>query len=328
MSIGLLALLDDVAVFARTAAASLDDVAAQSMKAGSKAAAVVIDDAAVTPKYVVGFSAQRELPIIFKIALASLKNKVLILLPIVVAFTYFAPAAMTVLLMVGGAYLCYEGAEKVYEFFFPHEAHEHEAVVLDFPRTPEELEQKTVAGAIRTDFILSAEIMAISSATVMDSSVVSQIVILALIGLFLTIAVYGVVAIIVKLDDVGLALSKNQIRSLGVSKSLATFGRGLVLAMPKILTLLTVVGTIAMTWVGGSIIAHGLHSMGLTAPEDIIHHGSEWVSHHSLPSVAPVVAWLATSMMQAVFGILVGAIVIPLVQFTITPVIGKLRKKK
>lgn len=328
MGMGLLALLDDVAVFAKVAAASLDDVGLQATKAGTKAAAVVIDDAAVTPTYVVGFSAQRELPIIWKIAKASLKNKVIILLPIAVALGYFAPWIVTPLLMVGGAYLCYEGAEKIYEALFPHKAHEHEQAVYEAVLSPVDLENKTVVSAVRTDFILSAEIMAIALSTVSDANVLNQIVVLALIGLFLTIGVYGVVAIIVKMDDMGLAMTRNQSASPFVQKSLAVFGRGLVAAMPWVLDFLTVVGTAAMTWVGGSIIAHGLDVLGVHGPEAVIHHGVEIVSHIMPEALIPVVGWITTSLLQAVFGLLVGAAMIPFVSYVIVPVAQKVFRNK
>lgn len=323
MSMGLIALLDDVAAFAKMAAASLDDVSAQATKAGSKAAAVVIDDAAVTPGYVVGFNANRELPIIYKIAKSSLKNKLIILLPIIVTLGYFAPWIITPLLMVGGIYLCYEGAEKIYEGLFPHQAHEHEAIVVESTMTPEMQENKTVVSAVRTDFILSAEIMAISFSSVVDVPIWKQIIILILIAIMLTIAVYGVVAIIVKMDDAGLMLSRNTFKNSPLQRSLAGFGKFLVLAMPKILFALTIIGTAAMTWVGGSIIAHGLVSFGVSLPEDLIHHAAEAVKHavHNA-----VLEWLTSTVLQFVFGLICGALTIPLVQFVIAPLIKKVAR--
>ena len=201
VSIGLLALLDDVAAIAKVAAASLDDVAGQAAKAGAKAAGVVIDDAAVTPRYVVGFSAERELPIVGKIAMGSLRNKLLILLPAALALSYFLPWAITPLLMLGGAYLCYEGVEKVYEAVVPHHAHAHEAELGTVALNPQTLEDEKVAGAIKTDFILSAEIMAITLAAVPEASFWTQALVLAWSGIGITVAVYGVVALIVKADD-------------------------------------------------------------------------------------------------------------------------------
>src|SRR5688500_5042909 len=209
MSIGLIALLDDVAAIAKVAAASIDDVAAQAFKAGSKAAGVVIDDTAVTPRYVVGFSAARELPIVYKIALGSLRNKLFILLPAALALSYFFPAAVTPLLMIGGAYLCYEGTEKVFEALVPHAAHAHEAELGTVAIEPQSLEDEKIAGAIKTDFILSAEIMAIALAEIPESNFVTQAMILAVVGIGITAAVYGAVALIVKADDAGVVLARN-----------------------------------------------------------------------------------------------------------------------
>lgn len=208
MSIGLIALLDDVAAIAKTAAASLDDVAAQAAKAGTKAAGVVIDDAAVTPRYVVGFAAERELPIVGRIALGSLRNKLLFLLPGALALSALAPWAITPLLMLGGAYLCYEGTEKVYEALFPHKAHAHESELAG-EQDAQALEDRRVASAIKTDFILSAEIMAITLAAIPEGNFWMRAAILAVVGLGITVAVYGTVALIVKADDAGMALASN-----------------------------------------------------------------------------------------------------------------------
>ncbi len=328
MSIGLIALLDDVAMFAKVAAASLDDVGLQATKAGSKAAAVVIDDAAVTPGYVVGFSAERELPIIWRIAKASLFNKLIILLPIAVALGYFAPWSVTPLLMIGGSYLCYEGAEKIYEAVFPHMAHEHEKAVLQATIGSEDMENKTVMSAVRTDFILSAEIMAISLSTVADVQIINQIVVLALIALMLTVGVYGVVAFIVKMDDMGLALSRNQAKSKSLRSMAATFGRGLVLAMPWVLDALTILGTAAMTWVGGSIIAHGLDGLGVHGPEALIHHVVHIIENAVSGSIAPLAAWFTTTLLQAFFGIVVGGLMIPIVGYVLVPLFQLFSRKK
>ena len=212
MSIGLIALLDDVAAIAKVAAASLDDVASQAAKAGVKAAGVVIDDTAVTPGYVIGFAAKRELPIVGKIAAGSLRNKLLILLPAALALSYFLPWAITPLLMFGGAYLCYEGVEKVLEAVMPHHAHSHEAQLGTVALNAQTVEDEKVASAIKTDFILSAEIMAITLAALPAGSFLMQALVLALVGIGITVAVYGVVALIVKADDVGVALAKNEQR--------------------------------------------------------------------------------------------------------------------
>ena len=207
MSVGLIALLDDLAAIAKVAAANLDDVASQAAKAGAKAAGVVIDDAAVTPGYVIGFAAKRELPIVGRIAAGSLRNKLLILLPIALALSYFLPWTITPLLMIGGAYLCYEGVEKVLEAVMPHRAHQHEAQLGTVALNAKTAEDEKVASAIKTDFILSAEIMAITLAALPAGSFVTQALVLALVGIVITVAVYGVVALIVKADDFGAALA-------------------------------------------------------------------------------------------------------------------------
>src|SRR6187200_2039988 len=241
MSVGLIALLDDIGAIAKVAAASLDDVASQAAKAGVKAAGVVIDDTAVTPRYVLGFAAERELPIVGKIAAGSLRNKILILLPAALALSYFLPWAITPLLMFGGAYLCYEGVEKVLEAIMPHRAHSHEAQLGTIALNAQTVEDEKIASAIKTDFILSAEIMAITLAAVPVGGILMQASVLALVGIGITVAVYGVVALIVKADDVGLSLAKNKQGSAigGIGRAL---GRALVLGMPIFLTLLRVAG--------------------------------------------------------------------------------------
>ena len=231
MSIGLLGLLDDVAAIAKVAAASLDDVAAQATKAGAKAAAVVIDDTAVTPQYVVGFSAKRELPIVAKIAAGSFRNKLFVLLPVILAISYFLLWALTPLLMLGGVYLCYEGSEKALHAIAPHKSHNHEAHVGSVGTNAQTLEDEKVASAVKTDFILSAEIMAITLAAVPDADFWMRALVLAVVGIGITIAVYGVVALIVKADDLGVALAKHNGSSI-VGVMNRALGRALVLGMP------------------------------------------------------------------------------------------------
>src|SRR6185503_19923001 len=290
VSVGLIALLDDIAALAKAAAASIDDVAGQAAKAGVKAAGVVIDDTAVTPRYVVGFSAHRELPIVRKIAVGSLRNKLVFILPTALLLSYALPDAITPLLMLGGAYLCYEGAEKVYELIMPHEAHAYEAALPSVAPNPQTFEDEMVAGAIRTDFILSAEIMAITLASVSDAGRLAQAVVLALVGIAITVGVYGAVALIVKADDVGVALARNPRRSALGALSRA-LGRILVSGMPAFLRTLSVVGTAAMIWVGGSIIVHGLEDYGLPAIAHAIE-GAAVAAADALPAVAAVVEWL------------------------------------
>lgn len=318
MATGLLALLDDVAAIAKLAAASLDDVAAQTAKAGAKAAGVVIDDAAVTPRYVVGLSPARELPIIAKIALGSLKNKLLFLLPACIFLGYFAPWAITPLLMVGGVYLCYEGAEKLYEAIAPHDAHRHEAAVLG-TSDPVALENQKVAGAIRTDFILSAEIMTLTLANVATSNIYRQSAVLASVGILITLAVYGVVALIVKADDVGLALARS---STGIVRAL---GRSLVVGVPVSLNILATIGTAAMLWVGGSILVHGLAELGFHGTEHFIDEIAEGVSAASA-YLTGVLHWTTTSAIQAGLAILIGGTAILLVHAS-APLISRLRPK-
>ncbi len=297
---GLMALLDDVAVIARAAAASVDDVGVAASRAGTKAAGVVIDDAAVTPNYVTGFTPDRELPIIAKITKGSLKNKLVILLPAALLLSAFLPWAITPILMAGGLYLSYEGAEKVIEKLG---GKKHGETLEDPIDDPAAFEKDRVAGAIRTDLILSAEIMAITLASVAEESLVNRAIVLALVGALITFAVYGAVALIVKMDDIGLHLAQR--RSSGVRK----FGTWLVHAMPKVLTLLSFVGTIAMLWVGGGIVLHGLEELGARGPANVVHHAEEAVAH-AAGALAGVAGWTTYAALSAVFGLVLGALVV------------------
>ncbi|HEY8382568.1 MAG TPA: DUF808 domain-containing protein [Microvirga sp.] len=340
MSTGLIALLDDIVGLAKVAAASLDDAAAQATKAGAKAAGVVIDDAAVTPRYVVGFASDRELPIVWRIALGSLKNKLLFLTPAALLLSAFAPWLITPLLMLGGAYLCYEGAEKVFEIFFPHKAHAHEAAVTPEAMDPATFEDQKVRGAIQTDFILSAEIMAITLATVSTTSLTQQVVVLIVVGLGITVAVYGTVALIVKADDAGVALAQNDRPISGIGRgdrSLAPsgadravrpltqgFGRGLVFGMPYFLKFLSILGTAAMVWVGGGIIVHGLEEYGLPSLAHGIHHIAEMAAH-AFPAVGGIVEWAVTAAGSGVVGLVVGGLLIPVAQFVIAPIVNRFK---
>ncbi len=300
MSGGLLALLDDVAAIAKVAAASLDDVAAQTAKAGAKAAGIVIDDAAVTPRYVVGFAAERELPIVGKIAWGSIRNKLLLLLPAALALNALAPWAITPILLVGALYLCFEGFEKLHEMLAPgHKVDEADGAPA---ADPAELEEVKVAGAIRTDMILSAEIMAITLSTVADKPFVTQAVVLGMVGLGITVAVYGVVALIVKADDFGVALAA---RGGPLSRP---FGKGIVKAMPHLLSLLSIVGTLAMLWVGGGIVLHSLAGYGLAGPEHAVEAAGKAVAA-LLPAVGGAVAWLTAAMLSGLVGVILGFLV-------------------
>jgi len=318
LSIGFLALLDDVAAIAKVAAASLDDVVTQAAKAGVKAAGVVIDDAAVTPRYLLGFAASRELPIVGKIAVGSLRNKLLVLLPATLALSYFLPWMITPLLTIGGIYLCYEGVEKVLEAIMPHQAHAHEAQVGTIALNPQTTEDEKVASAIKTDFILSAEIMAIVLASVSDEGILMQALVLALVGIGITVAVYGVVALIVKADDVGVALAKHDGGSAAGRMSRAV-GRALVLGMPGFLTFLGAVGTAAMIWVGGAIFVHGLEAFGVHSVGQAIAAAAE-AAAHMLPSAAGLVKWTVIAALSGVVGLAIGAVSIPIVGFALAPV--------
>lgn len=297
MASGLIALLDDVATIAKIAAASVDDIGLAVGKAGAKAAGVVIDDTAVTPRYVTGFTPDRELPIIGKIALGSLKNKLLILLPAALLLVAFAPFLVTPLLMLGGAYLAFEATEKIVEKVMG----DHHAVVeLLEVETPQELEKRQVSGAIRTDFILSAEIMAIALNELAGNSFWIQAVALAAVGIAITVVVYGVVAIIVKLDDIGLHMASRK------NSGTQAVGRGMVLAVPKLLGGLSVIGTAAMLWVGGGILVHGLHEMHiLTFIPNAVEHAA-----HTIGGDGGLVNWLVHALGGAVVGAIVGGVIV------------------
>ncbi|MEA1834933.1 DUF808 domain-containing protein [Methylobacterium durans] len=318
MSIGLIALLDDIAGLAKLAAASLDDVAGQAAKAGTKAAGVVIDDAAVTPRYVVGFAADRELPIVGRIAIGSLRNKLLFLLPSALALSALAPWAITPLLMLGGAYLCYEGTEKVYEALFPHQAHAHEDQLKASAGSDRAEEDRRVASAIKTDFILSAEIMAITLAALPEGSFWMKAAVLAIVALGITVAVYGAVVLIVKADDAGVALASNTSTSVFGSTGRG-LGRAVVKGMPVLLKLLGIVGTAAMIWVGGGILVHGLESYGLSAPAHVIHDAAASIAA-TLAVAQGFVEWLVTAAASGVLGLIVGGALIPLTSYVLVPV--------
>lgn len=313
---GLLALLDDVAGIAKIAAASIDDVAGQAVKAGAKAAGAVIDDAAVTPKYVHGFSAAREVPIVMKIARGSLFNKLVILLPIALLLSAFAPWLITPLLMIGGSYLCFEGAEKIWHAL----SHDH-GNAPKLTTTAEGaagLEEERVKGAIKTDFILSAEIMTIALAAIpFDDTLWQKALILAVVAVGITVAVYGFVALIVKADDFGLHLAQR-------GGALAGLGRGIVHVMPGFMKVLTVVGTAAMIWVGGQIVIHGLHELGQHQPYEWIRHMAE-AAAQALPAAPAVAHWATTAFFDGIFGVIWGLILIPVANYLISPTIGAVR---
>jgi predicted DNA repair protein MutK len=306
MPSGLIALLDDVATIAKLAASTLDDVAGAAGKAGTKAAGVVIDDTAVTPRYVVGLAPERELPIIGKIAWGSVRNKLLFLLPAALLLTAFAPFLVTPLLMIGGSYLAFEATEKILEKLI-HD-HHHEEEVVEAIADPSELERMQVSGAIRTDFILSAEIMALALASLEVLTLLTTAVALAAVALAITAGVYGVVALIVKLDDIGLHMARRRRRGT------RAIGNALVHLVPKMLTALSGIGTAAMLWVGGGILVHGLEELHvLAAVPDTIHMVATVVAGGAGP-IGGAVEWLAGALGSAIVGLVVGGAIVVVVR--------------
>jgi predicted DNA repair protein MutK len=300
MPSGLIALLDDVAMIAKLASASVDDIAGATAKAGAKAAGVVIDDTAVTPRYVTGLSPERELPIIWKIAQGSLRNKLLFLLPGAVALSAFAPFLITPLLMLGGAYLAFEATEKIMEAVL-HDHHD-EADLLQAD-TPKELEDRQVKGAIRTDFILSAEIVAIALNELGDLTLAEQAGALVMVSIAITVAVYGVVGLIVKLDDIGLHLAERR------SRTWQSFGRGLVHVVPSLLSSLATIGTAAMLWVGGGILLHGMEELGAPAIPQFFHDIANHVGEAVGGGLGATLEWIANAIGAAIAGGVIGLVI-------------------
>jgi predicted DNA repair protein MutK len=304
MPSGLIALLDDVATIAKLAASSVDDVAAAAGKASTKAAGVVIDDTAVTPRYVIGLAPERELPIIGKIALGSLRNKMFILLPGALLLTAFAPWLIVPILMLGGSYLAFEAAEKIAEKLL-HEQH-HKDKLLSSIDDPRELEDLQVKGAIRTDLILSAEIMAIALASLKVDSLAMTAAALTAVAFAITVGVYGVVALIVKLDDIGLHLAEK--------KSTRHLGDALVHIVPKLLTLISGLGTAAMLWVGGGILVHGFEELHiLTFIPETIHHLAHQAGAAS-GEFAGIVEWVVNALGGALVGFVIGGMIAAIVR--------------
>ncbi len=301
MAGGLVGLLDDIAALARVAAASVDDVAAASGKASAKAAGVVVDDMAVTPAYVQGIVADRELPIIKKIATGSIRNKLLVIVPAALILSAVAPILIDIILMFGGAFLCFEGAEKIYHKFFGGSHGDKVPVAMKGP----EAEKEVISGAVRTDFILSAEIMVISLKSFIDRPFPIRAVALVVVAIFITALVYGIVALIVKMDDIGLSLAGRE------SESSQKLGRQLVAAMPVLLKWLTIIGTAAMLWVGGHILIVGAHDLGWDLPYDIVHGLEESVN--GVGGIGGILGWLTNTALSAVVGIIAGAIVVAIV---------------
>ncbi len=310
MPSGLIALLDDVAMIAKLASASLDDVVGATAKAGTKAAGVVIDDTAVTPRYVHGLSPDRELPIIWKITLGSLKNKLLFLLPGALLLAAFAPFLITPLLMIGGSYLAFEATEKIIEVVTGDHHSEAELAAAD---TPAELEARQVKGAVRTDFILSAEIMAIALNELGRLHLAEQAAALALVAIAVTLGVYGVVALIVKLDDIGLHMAERR------ASATRSVGRFLVRSVPGLLKSLSSIGTAAMLWVGGGILLHGLEDLGVERFPHAVHDIANAIAAQFGP-MGPAVHWIASALAAAIVGAVIGLVLVVVVrQFTKHP---------
>ncbi len=300
MASGLFALLDDVAVIAKLAAASVDDVAAASARATTKAAGVVIDDAAVTPRYVTGFTPDRELPLIWRIARGSLRNKLLILMPGFLLLAAFLPQALTPLLMVGGAFLCFEAAEKLAEKLGLHADHADDPVET---LASADHEQRMVSGAIRTDLILSAEILAIALGELGRYSLAMKAAALGVVSVAVTAGVYGFVALLVKMDDAGLRLA-----ATGHPAGQAV-GRLLVRGMPAVLAFLSALGIAAMAWVGGGIVVHGLEGFGPLAGIPHAFHDWAHAAGAMLPAAAGAVEWTANAALAGLFGVALGAVI-------------------
>ena len=300
MAGGLVGLFDDVAALAKLAAASIDDVGAAAGRASMKAAGVVVDDAAVTPQYVQGLAAERELPIIKQIASGSLRNKLLLILPAALILSEVAPTLVEVILICGGSFLCFEGVHKILHAW-KGDDHDHDvpAAVMG----PDH-EAKTVAGAVRTDFILSAEIMVIALKEVLEEGVVTRGIILAVVAVLITIVVYGAVALIVKMDDVGLRMAQTD------SESSQRTGRLLVSAMPKVLATLSVVGTAAMLWVGGHILLVGADELGWHFLYDAVHSAEYAIKDAPLGGF---LGWCLNTVVSAIVGFWWGLMIVGVV---------------
>jgi predicted DNA repair protein MutK len=276
MSVGLLAVVDDVL--------------SAAMKASAKTAGVVIDDAAVTPQYVQGITPARELPVVGKIALGSLVNKFVIIIPIALLLTAFAPWVLPFLLLIGGTYLCFEGAEKVLEWFGV--VHGHETEARD--------ERRLVLGAVRTDLILSTEIMLIALSGLDEGmDIWMTLAVLAVIGLVMTGVVYGAVALLVKIDDIGLRMAKSP------EARVRHTGARIVRSMPAVFRVISVVGTVAMLWVGGHLILSNLAEVGLTPVGEFVHALEHW-----LHPAGTVVVWVGDTIVSAIAGLILGLIVV------------------
>ncbi|OLO11109.1 ABC transporter [Chromohalobacter japonicus] len=303
---GLIGLLDDIAALAKLSAASLDDVSAAAGRATAKAAGVVVDDAAVTPQYLQGVTAERELSLVKKIAMGSIRNKLIFILPVALLLNHFLPGLLPIILMVGGTYLAFEGAEKVWHKLSGEQDDDKPSV----EKGPE-AEKKIVSNAIRTDLILSAEIMVIALSAVSHQGFWSQLASLVVVAFFITILVYGVVALLIRMDDLGLKLAQRD------SSGIQTLGRSLVTAMPKVLTAISVVGTVAMLWVGGHILLVNLGADGtgwFNAPYAWVHHVEQSIAE-ATGGLGGMLGWSFNTLCSALIGFLVGSVVVGVLRF-------------
>jgi predicted DNA repair protein MutK len=260
----------------------------------------VIDDTAVTPRYVTGFTPDRELPVIWRIAKGSMFNKLFLILPVGLLLSYFLPGAITPILMLGGAFLCYEGVEKIVESLQPADDSLEDAIA---DLSSEEHEKLMVSGAVRTDLILSAEIMAIALGEVAEESIWLQAGILFVVAVAITIGVYGMVGLIVKMDDIGLNMAKRDARSV------QAIGRGLVRAMPKLLAALSVIGIAAMIWVGGGIFLHGMHEYHFTPLPEWLDTASH-AAGAAIPAASGLVQWVVHAVGSGAFGLVIGGVIV------------------
>ena len=291
---GFFALLDDIATLAKMTLSTIDDTASMAVKASAKVSAATVDDVAATPQYVTGITPDRELPIIKKIALGSLRNKLLIILPIGLLLTAVAPALLPVALVIGGAYLCFEGGEKHLERYL-HRGHASEEADPADPAAPAD-EASIIKRAITTDFVLSTEIMLLALAEVQGESSTRRIVALVMVALLITFAVYGLVGMLIKIDDAGAHLADR-----GRTGILQSFGRTVVSIAPSVFAGIGVVGVVAMLWVGGHILATNLAKVGFSP----LHHAIEWaeeLSHN------PVLSWITGTAMSCLIGTVVGTV--------------------
>ena len=286
---GFFALLDDIATLAKLTMSTLDDTAGMAVKTSAKVSAAAVDDVAATPQYVTGITPDRELPIIKKITLGSLRNKLFIILPVALLLSAVAPALLPVALVVGGSYLCFEGGEKILERVTGGEEH------VQQEQSPQD-EASIVSAAVRTDFVLSTEIMLLALAEVSGESSPRRVIILVIIAFLLTFAVYGLVGALIKLDDLGIRLAER-----GRTSGTRSLGRGIVRSAPGIFTVIGVIGTVAMLWVGGHILATNLAELGF----EPLHHVITWAEDLSENGA---LSWIAGTGAACVIGTLVGLV--------------------